>query len=1052
MKNFLLAFLFSFAFPVAVWATHIVGGSLTYEHLGGSTYRVTLKLYRDCGSGNAAFPANVRIEVRQPNGTSFTPDKDIIIPFPGATQLQPQIDTCAVNPGICVEEAIYSRVVNNLPPNTGGYHLFYQLCCRNASLSNIQNPLSTGESWYTYIPDNSTYLTNSSPSWVNFPPVFVCQAMPLNFDHSATDADGDSLTYSLYTPYSDPAPTFPGNAATFTPVAWQTGYGPTNPLGGPPGSLSINTNGILIGSPPFLGQFVVGIKCEEWRNGIKIGEILRDFQFNVVYCPPLAQAGIGPSDACSGSAVVFNNTSTGNASTTYLWNFGDGSTTADTSSQQNPTYTYPGIGSYTATLIINPGTGCADTAYQTINISWSNASFSSNTPVCVGSQVSFTDNSTVAPNSTLNSWSWDFGDGNQSTSQSPSHVYNFGGTYPVTLIVSSAFGCVDSITTNITIQGEPIANAGNDTTSCTNNPTVALGGTVLNATGGVWSGPGTFSPNTTTLNATYTPTAGEVSAGFAQLVLYTTGNGLCASDSDTVIITFTAGPTVAAGPDTIFVCKDTTYIPLSGTVTVATGGTWSTPNGTGSFNPGPGQLNTSYVPSAADTAAGTVTLVLTTTGNGNCNASRDTAIVIFTGTPVVTASAADTACAGDAIPLGVSTTTSQGVWSTSGTGTFSPDNITLNASYIPSAADAAAGNVTLVFSSTNNGGCRTQTDTLFINLIPSPAAGFTSVSACPGSPVQFTDASSTTVGNIVSWSWNYGDLSPAGSGQNTSHSYSAPGNFNVTLTVTSNNGCIDTITQIASVYFPPQADFIATNLCLDDGAIFTDTSTVNGGTVTGWQWYFGDGNQSTQQNPSHQYAAGGSYPVTLIATSNQGCSDTITQAITIFPSPIADFTASSYSVDLFENINFTDVSSNAVSWYWDFGDSTNSTQQNPTHNYSVGGIYQVMLVITDANGCTDTVYHEIIVSLQPEIPTGFTPNGDGQNDILYVLGGPFKKLEFRIYNNWGELIFVSSNQADGWDGTRDGIRQPVGVYVYTVVGVTEDDQEHKLSGDVTLLR
>lgn len=115
MKNFLLAFLFSFAFPVAVWATHIVGGSLTYEHLGGSTYRVTLKLYRDCGSGNAAFPANVRIEVRQPNGTSFTPDKDIIIPFPGATQLQPQIDTCAVNPGICVEEAIYSRVVNNLP-------------------------------------------------------------------------------------------------------------------------------------------------------------------------------------------------------------------------------------------------------------------------------------------------------------------------------------------------------------------------------------------------------------------------------------------------------------------------------------------------------------------------------------------------------------------------------------------------------------------------------------------------------------------------------------------------------------------------------------------------------------------------------------------------------------------------------------------------------------------------------------------------------------------------------------------------------------------------
>ncbi|HLC83143.1 MAG TPA: gliding motility-associated C-terminal domain-containing protein, partial [Bacteroidia bacterium] len=86
-------------------------------------------------------------------------------------------------------------------------------------------------------------------------------------------------------------------------------------------------------------------------------------------------------------------------------------------------------------------------------------------------------------------------------------------------------------------------------------------------------------------------------------------------------------------------------------------------------------------------------------------------------------------------------------------------------------------------------------------------------------------------------------------------------------------------------------------------------------------------------------------------------------------------------------------------------------------------------------------------------------NGDGENDMFYVYGGPFKEIEFRIYNNWGELIFESTDATTcgnhtcaGWDGKRKGIDQALGVYVYTVIGITEDDKEHKISGDVTLLR
>ncbi|GIV40926.1 MAG: hypothetical protein KatS3mg034_0236 [Vicingaceae bacterium] len=119
-------------------ATHIVSGSLTYEHLGGATYRITFKFYRDCGPGNANFPGSVTIQVRGLNGATFNPSKNITIPLTTTQILDPPIDTCAYNPGVCVEEAIYTKIVNNLPPNNGGYHLYYTYCCRKLVIVNLR--------------------------------------------------------------------------------------------------------------------------------------------------------------------------------------------------------------------------------------------------------------------------------------------------------------------------------------------------------------------------------------------------------------------------------------------------------------------------------------------------------------------------------------------------------------------------------------------------------------------------------------------------------------------------------------------------------------------------------------------------------------------------------------------------------------------------------------------------------------------------------------------------------------------------------------------------
>jgi gliding motility-associated-like protein len=1053
MKHFLLL-VAALTLSVAAFATHVVGGSLTYEHLGGATYRVTLKMYRDCAPGNAAFPGTVTIQVRDVNGNTFAPSKNISIPFPGATAVQPYIDTCAANPGLCLEEAIYTTVVNNLPPLNGGYHLYYQYCCRNATLDNCVNPLGTGETWYAYIPNNAVLITNSSPVWTNPPPVFVCQGNPMNYDHGATDADGDSLVYSYYTPYDDIPPTFPGGVATFTPITWQAGFGPNNACGGPPLTMS-TTTGYITGAPPMQGQFVCGVKCEEFRNGVKIGEIIRDFQLNVVYCPPIAQASIGPSnDVCTGGTINFNNTS--DPANSYFWDFGDLAVTTDTSSLQFPTYSYPGLGPYTVTLIINYGTPCADTAYQIIDIS-SVSAFTA-TPAgdsaCVGQSLTFMDSSSVTGNATLTAFNWDFGDSSTDTGAVVTHAWAASGTYIVTHIAQNSLGCDDTVYTTVYIVAPPIALAGNDTFACTNNSTVGLGGNILNASGGLWTGLGTFNPNNTTYNATYTPVQAELDSGYAILVLQSTGYTLCSHDFDTVMITFAPGPVVDVGVD-LFACRDTPFVNVCGTVTIASGGIWST-SGSGSFTT-PNQLCTDYIPSAADTSAGMVMLWMTSTGNGSCLPETDTLILYLTPPPNVSAVGPDTACNNVPFVITANTATGAGYWTSSGDGTFANDT-NLVTTYLPGTNDLTNGSVQIIFNSTNNGGCRQQHDTLNITVIPAPNSGLQYISACPGFAVQFADQTQSVTA-IVSWLWDFGDPSSpnnTSTQQNPSHIYSTGGWYNVTLITMSQNGCPDTVVTPVYVYPDPLAAFTTTGICSNEPITFLDASTVDSAGIVQWAWNFGDNVTATTNPATHIYGVAGTFNVSLVVTSNFGCVDTVTQPVVIYLAPVANFTANPLNAaNTYQTVQLTDLSQLAgtiVGWNWNFGDSTNSALQNPTHSWTAPGTYPIELIVTDSNGCMDTTILDYIISSPPVVPSGFSPDGNGSNDVFYVLGGPFLELELRIYNKWGELIFVSTSQSVGWDGTRDSIEQPVGVYVYTVHAVTPDNAAHYLEGDVTLVR
>jgi gliding motility-associated-like protein len=316
-------------------------------------------------------------------------------------------------------------------------------------------------------------------------------------------------------------------------------------------------------------------------------------------------------------------------------------------------------------------------------------------------------------------------------------------------------------------------------------------------------------------------------------------------------------------------------------------------------------------------------------------------------------------------------------WTTNGDGTFAPSDTVVNPVYTPGPLDTANGIVTLVITSSGNAFCNPVGDSLVVTINSKPNALFTSGPACVNTSVSFVDQSTNTNGNIVSWSWTAG--TDTSTQQNPSFTFTSTGIQTVTLVVSTSAGCSDTITKTLFVNPSPQANYSSVITCPTDVAL-TDSSLISSGTIVSWSWNFGDSTAlNTQQNPNYTYADTGMYVVTLTVTSDSGCVSAASDTLVFVPCSTGEI--------------------------------------NP-----------------------------------PVVPTAFTPNGDGHNDVLYVKGGPFKELDFRVYNEWGNLIFHSESQSIGWDGTYKGKIQPEGTYVWTVGGILIDGTDVKASGDVNILR
>lgn len=461
MRLLLISFLF---IHLNGFASHIVGGEMYYDCLGGNEYRVTLKLYRDCLSDGAQFDDPLPITIFDGNYMNIG---GFTIDFPGSINLDANFNNnpCVTVPSdICVEEAIYTKIVT-LPASSTGYVLAYQRCCRGPNVTNLNTPEDQGLTLTVTIPPANLAVCNSSPRFTNYPPLLLCANEELIFDHSATEPDGDEIVYELCAPSLggtsfNPAPN-PASNPPYDPVVWGAGASILNPFA--LGNISINsTTGLLSATPELLGLYVVGICAKEYRNGVLISTTVRDFLFRVLNCEIELGATITPQadlstfvSYCQGYTIDFENESFGGNS--WQWDFGVDGINSDVSTDFSPTYTFPGAGTYSVQLIVSQSAGCSDTTTQLFIINEElTADFTPPEPQCItGNSFDFVGEG-IQPAGA--NYQWDFGQYavpiTSSTQNQNDVVFSQSGYIDITYTTNFDI-CTESITKSIFIYKEP---------------------------------------------------------------------------------------------------------------------------------------------------------------------------------------------------------------------------------------------------------------------------------------------------------------------------------------------------------------------------------------------------------------------------------------------------------------------------------------------------------------------------------------------------------------------------------------------------------------------
>ena len=726
---------------------------------------------------------------------------------------------------------------------------------------------------------------------------------------------------------------------------------------------------------------------------------------------------------CLGSPTNFNGqvVSSGDPVNNWNWDFGGG----NTANTQNPIFTFATAGFHTVTLTgsSTSPTGCLSPAVtkQVFVVDKPRAAIKA-INICQGSNVQLLDSSYTLDGLPITAWWWDLGNGNFSTQQNPSTTYPTAGIFNIQLVVWNSKGCKsDTLRPTINVFAKPIP-AFSISDSCVNN---SIQFTDLSSTSSgsinswYW-----WLDNAGQTSTLQNPSSTYSTPGIKNIKFVAKSNEGCASDTlfksikiyDRPVINFNFTDSVCFGSPTNF----------NGIIT-------SSADPVVRWNWNFGGSNTATTQSASFTFATpglhTVSLQASTTGVNSCQSTLvqknvfvvdkpKAAIKKFAGCQSVATQIQDSSYTLDGLPV-------TGWWWDLGNGNFSTQqNPVVNYS--------TTGIVNIQLVVWNSKGCKSDTLKTSIKVYAPPVADFTfSEPQCNSTSIQFTDLTPAADTSINSWTWVH-NTNIFSSQQNPTQSFPT-GTNSVTLTVSSAAGCnAAPITKSFVIKTKPSINMNFSDACkfADINFSANETGTTIG--IVSWHWSFGDGSANQQGNPvTHVYNANGAYPVTLYGISTEGCSsDTISRPINIYgtnanagPDIIA---APNQPIQL--------NASGGISYQWTPATGLNNPSiPNPVASNASDIVYYLRASTPEGCESFDTLSIKIYKGPEIYVPTAFTPNADGINDVFRVRAVGITGFEYlSVFNRYGELVFKTNDPNKGWDGRVKGKEQETGNFVWIV--------------------
>ncbi len=1005
-------------------------------------------------------------------------------------------------------------------PNGGGAITSWTYTFGDGGSSNVQNPNHTYAAAGTYTVtltiDNGCINTYTStvtvtagvtPSFVTSP---VCLGSPTTFTNTTAGATTYTWTLGNGTTSNSASPppvTYTTTGSIPVTLAVTTGGGcagtiTQNVIVNPMPTVTASSNAICNGAGP-VNITAGGASTYTWNTGAVTATISQNPPSTTNYtvtgtdvngCVGTATATIlvisnptitvAPTTICAGST----GTLTANGATTYSWAGASiiGST-ANASITANP------VATSTYTVIGTIGT-CTASTTGVINVNPMPVPSFVSSIECLGTPTSFTNTSTPAGSV----YNWDFGDGNTSTLPTPTETYPAAGTYVVTLTVTATGGCVGTVTNNVTVKPIPVLNPVANVGVCDQSQIVVqpfvsvpagatVGWTNNNTAIGLGAnGAGNIIPFTGT-NATPASIQGVVTA-------IPTLNG-CVGHPITFTLTVAPKPTVTLTSPPITCPGQNVPAP---TYTMNPNDPAMTFGWTNAGGPvGLGASGTGIPPSftaASNNTLANITSVVTVTPtlNGCVGPPGNYTITIYP-TPVINPIANVEKCpnvniaainfsvlpGGGNPSFGWANSNATIGLTTGGVGSPLPAFTSVNGG-----TTAQVGNITV---SASLNGCPAIPIPFTITIDPNPIAAFSaSHLVCVGSPMSFTDQSSVGSGFIAQWAWNLdASATPFSNAQNPQYVIQPAGTHSVTQTVTSDKGCVATVTQPVYINYIPLANYTGGGqgcpiLTVNN---FTDVSTVTPpAQIVSWSWNFGNTATSTNQSPGTLTYGNPSpvqnavYAVSLLVSTDSGCVSTnySSPCVTVYPHPLAGFSWGPQDPDpdimspvvyLFDH-SVGASGQNGLSW--NLGDiylanqqNNYTTVQNPIHSYDFPEpyIYYVTQWVQNSYGCKDSITKP--VEIKPNwtfyIPNAFSPNGDGVNEGFKGTGIGIDNTTYNlwIFDRWGMMIFYSNDLEKTWDGRIQGKNGDVvqeDVYVWKVKFQDFTGKKHEYKGTVSVVK